>query len=118
MVFQVTSPPEIDLRLVIHGSAGVRQKAYGGIGLLPDVDIVALQHDVVEVDDALEIRVKVVNGVEENGARGISLELELGSFSGEEELGVAKVLDARGVGRNIPNPFLYLVETVGLQEVV
>jgi hypothetical protein len=61
---------------------------------------------------------KVIDGVEEDRTRGISLELELNFFGGEEELGVAKVLDARGIGRNIPNPFLYLVETVGLQEVV
>ena len=69
---------------------------------------------MVEVDNALEISTKVVDGVEEDGARGVSLKLELSSFGGEEELEVAKVLDARGINRNVPNPFLYLVETIGL----
>jgi hypothetical protein len=92
----------------------VREQIDRRTDLFSEIDVKPVQEKVFEVDDTLEISLKIINDVKHDQTEQVSLKLKLSSFDREKELRVAKILNTRNMSRSMQNLFLNIVETFGL----
>jgi hypothetical protein len=80
-----------------------RQQAHLRTDFLTDVDVYSIELQERKVKDVLEEGLEKFHSIEQifPGPRSTGLELELGAFGAEEELGLAEIRKARSAGNGL-----------------